>query len=320
MPLPSPLTGIIPPVCTPFTADGEIDVPSLERLIAYQLDAGAHGLFMLGSTSETATLTDAQRETILDVAVRTVAGQAPVLAGIIDMATSRAIGHAESAHRLGVDALVATGPFYIRPSQEEIIDHFRALRAAVDLPVFAYDVPPNVQIKLERSTIRALTDEGLIVGLKDSSGDDANFRGVLLDNRGIEGFAAFTGSELMVDTMLQIGASGAVPGLGNVDPAGYVRIYKAIQAGDYATARCEQDRLYRLFEIVNQATPGRTGRTAAALGGFKTALQLLGVIDTNVMGRPLTRLNDAEAARIGTILGEAGPALQAVTTRHRPKG
>jgi 4-hydroxy-tetrahydrodipicolinate synthase len=305
MPIVHPLTGIVPPVCTPFIEAGEVDVPSLERLIGYLLDAGVHGLFMLGSTSETAALTDAQRETILDVAVRTVAGQVPVLGGVIDMATTRAIGHAETARRLGVDALVATGPFYIRPSQDEIIDHFRLLRSAVNLPVYVYDVPPNVQIKLERPTVRALVDEGLIVGLKDSSGDDANFRGVLLDTRDEAAFAAFTGSELMVDTMLMLGAAGAVPGLGNVDPAGYVRIYDAIQAGDFDAARCEQDRLYRLFEIIRQATPGRTGFTASALGGFKTALQLLGVIDTNVMARPMTRLDDDEAARIRALLAAA---------------
>jgi 4-hydroxy-tetrahydrodipicolinate synthase len=305
MPLASPLTGIIPPVCTPMTEQFEVDVPSLERLLRFQLDDGVHGVFMLGSTSETATLTDAQRKTVLDVAVQTVAGQVPVLAGVIDFSTARQIGHARVAHETGVDALVATGPFYIHPSQDEIVQHFRYLREAVDLPIFAYDIPSAVQIKLERQTIATLASEGLIVGFKDSSGQDANFRGVVLDTREIAGFAALTGSELMVDTMLQLGASGAVPGFGNVDPAGFVRIYDAVLAGDLALARREQERLYRLFEIVKQAPPGRTGRTAASVGAFKTALFLRGVIANNVVGRPMTRLNDEETARIRDILVEA---------------
>lgn len=306
MKIPESFGGVIPPVCTPFTEDGELDVPSLERLLQFMLDDGVHGLFMLGSTSETATLSDAQREKIIEVAVGTVAGQVPVLAGVIDMSTARMIAHGHTALRLGADALVATGPFYIRPNQAEIAAHFRALRAAVDLPIFAYDIPSATQIKLERPTVAMLASEGVIAGLKDSSGDDANFRGVVLETRDTSGFSVFTGSELMVDTALMIGAAGVVPGLGNVDPAGYVRIYDAVQAGDFAAARAEQDRLYRLFNIIRQAAPGRTGWTASAIGGFKTALQLRGVIATNVTGVPMTRLDAEETARIRTIVEAAG--------------
>ncbi len=306
MAIPESFGGIVPPVCTPFTESGEVDVASLERLLGYQLERGVHGVFMLGSTSETATLTDAQRATILDVAVRTIGGQVPVLAGVIDMSTGRMIEHGLKARELGVDALVSTGPFYIRPSQEEIAEHFRILRREVGLPVIAYDIPSAVQIKLERATVSGLAREGVISGLKDSSGQDGNFRGVLIDTRDIDGFVAFTGSETMVDSLLQVGADGCVPGIGNVDPAGFVRIYDAVRSGDLDGARKEQDRLFRLFDITRQAEPGRTGYTASALGGFKTALQLMGVISTNVTGRPMTRLNEAEAARIREVLVDVG--------------
>ena len=304
--MPAALSGIIPPVCTPFGEDGELDAPSLERLIGHLLDRGVHGLFMLGSTSETATLTDAQRVTILEVAVRTVAGQVPVLAGVIDLSTARMIEHGLTARRLGVDGLVATAPFYIRPSQDEIASHYRTLRAAVDLPLLAYDIPQNVHLKLERKTLATLAREGVIDGLKDSSGDQGTFRGVLIDTRDVAGFVAFTGSETMVDALLQAGAHGCVPGIGNVDPAGFVRIYEAVKAGDLATARAEQDRLFRLFAITRQATRPEVGPTASALGGLKTALHLLGVIATNVPGRPMTRLDEEEAAGVRAVLVEAG--------------
>ena len=304
--MPAALSGIIPPVCTPFGEDGELDVPSLERLIGHLLDHGVHGIFMLGSTSETATLTDAQRATIVEVAVRTVAGQVPVLAGVIDLSTARMIEHGLTARRLGVDGLVATAPFYIRPSQDEIASHYRTLRAAVDLPLLAYDIPQNVHLKLERKTLATLAREGVIDGLKDSSGDQGTFRGVLIDTRDVAGFVAFTGSETMVDALLQAGAHGCVPGIGNVDPAGFVRIYEAVKAGDLATARAEQDPLFRLFAITRQATRPEVGPTASALGGFKTALHLLGVIATNVPGRPMTRLDEEEAAGVRAVLVEAG--------------
>jgi 4-hydroxy-tetrahydrodipicolinate synthase len=205
-----------------------------------------------------------------------------------------------------VDGLVATAPFYIRPSQDEIAAHYQTLRAAVDLPLLAYDIPQNVHLKLERGTIATLAHEGVIDGLKDSSGDEGNFRGVLLDTRDVDGFVAFTGSERMVDALLQAGAHGCVPGIGNVDPAGFVRIYDAVKAGDLDAARADQDRLFRLFAITRQATRKEVGPTASALGGFKTALQLLGVIATNVPGRPMTRLNEDEAAGVRAVLVEAG--------------
>lgn len=306
MSLPRPLGGVIPPVCTPLTEDHEVDVPSLERLLAFLLESGVHGVFMLGSTSETTTLTDTQRATVIDVAVRTVGGQVPVLAGVIDPGTARTIGHARLAASLGVDGLVATGPFYIHPSPAEIIDHYRALHAAVDVPVFAYDIPQNAGTKLDRPTILALARQDLVIGIKDSSGNDANFRGIVLDTRDIDGFSVLTGSELTVDGALAMGAHGVVPGLGNVDPAGFVRIFDAVRRGDVDLARAEQERVYQLFGIARQAGDSNAGHTAAAIGGFKTALMLRGVIATNVTGRPMTRLGTDATERIRRILIATG--------------
>ena len=148
-----PLTGIIPPVCTPFTEDGDVDVPSLERLIGYLLDNGVHGLFMLGSTSETATLTDraARDDHRCRGAYRGWEGAGPGRGDRHGDPAARSTT-ALTARRLGVDGLVATAPFYIRPSQDEIAAHYRMLRSKVDLPILAYDIPQNVHVKLERST------------------------------------------------------------------------------------------------------------------------------------------------------------------------
>ncbi len=174
------------------------------------------------------------------------------------------------------------------------------------LPILAYDIPSAGPPKLDRATVLTLAREGTIIGIKDSSGDDVNFRNVLMESRGLSRFATFTGSELLVDTALSFGASGCVPGLGNVDPAGYVRLYDAVRAGDFETARTEQERLIRLFRIITCGTPGRMGFTASALGGFKSALVLRGAIATNMMGRPLTRYNAEETGRVREILEEAG--------------
>jgi 4-hydroxy-tetrahydrodipicolinate synthase len=300
------LHGIIPPVCTPLTEDFEVDVPSLERLVGFLLDGGVHGLFALGTTSENMLLTDRQRATAIEAIVEAAAGRVPVIAGVIDTATAAATEHAHVAQRLGVDGLVLTAPFYLRPSQAEVVSHFRAVRMGVDLPILAYDIPSAVPTKLARATVLAMAREGLIVGLKDSSGDEANFRALLLEAGALDGFATFTGSELLVDLTLIAGASGAVPGLANVDPAGFVRVYDAVRAGDLATAHAEQARLARLFALVHAGDPARMGFTASFLGAFKTALVLRGVIATNVVGRPLTRYDEADADRVRAILDGVG--------------
>jgi len=182
----------------------------------------------------------------------------------------------------------------------------RAVRAAVDLPLLAYDIPVFVSTKIERSTVLAMADEGLIVGLKDSSGDEGGFRLLAAETRERPDFALFTGSELLVDTALLVGARGAVPGLGNVDPAGFVRVYDAVRGGDLDGARREQERLGRLFAIVGVGLADGMGLTAAAFGAFKTALMLRGVIATNVVGRPLTRYDDGQTRRVAEILAAVG--------------
>ena len=303
---PADLKGIIPPVSTPLTADGEVSVPDLERLLAFHLDSGVHGLFMLGSTSESIGLTDAQQESVIATAVRVASGRVPVLAGAIDFTTNRVIDRARRHERLGVDGHVVLAPFYIKPSPAEIVRHFTRIAEAVSAPVMAYDIPGAVQTKIDRGSLRTLAQAGAIVGLKDSSGQEANFRGVLLDNADLPEFRVFTGSELMADIALALGAHGCVPGLGNVDPAGYVRLYDAFIAGDATAVRAEQDRLYGLFAITSVAQRPEVGWSAAAWGSFKAALVVRGVIAQAMPTAPMSPLTDDEMARIAAILEAAG--------------
>jgi 4-hydroxy-tetrahydrodipicolinate synthase len=300
------ISGIIPPVCTPFTSEREVDAASLERLLGFLIEEGVTGVFVLGSSGETAFLTDAQRDTVVEVAVKTVAGQVPVLAGLIDMTTSRMIEHASRALGLGADAIVATAPFYAQVTEPPEIDrHFRSLKAAFGAPLLAYDIPVAVHSKLSKAQLLALAGDGIIDGLKDSSGDIAGMREVILGARAHPEFAIFTGSEAIVDCAMQVGASGAVPGLGNVDPRGFVELYRSCRQGDWDKARAQQERLMTLFDITRCAGPGK-GRNASALGGFKTALMLRGIIATNTMALPQAALDDSETASVRDVLLTTG--------------
>ena len=299
-------SGIVPPIVTPLTLEGEVDTTSLERLLSLQIEAGVDGLFVLGSSGEVGYLTDAQRAQVVQTAIGHVGGQVPVLVGVNEMTTNRVIAVAEQAREAGADAIVATAPFYAITDAAETATHFRSIHAAVDLPLFAYDVPVRVHSKLSPAMLVELGREGVIAGVKDSSGDDVSFRMLLRQSAGLENFAVFTGHEVVVDGCLLMGASGAVPGLANVDPHGYVRLWRAAQAGDWAAAKAEQDRLTDLFSIVEAPTPGRVSAGAAGLGAFKTALALRGVITGNTMCAPMLSLDESETATIKVVLEQAG--------------
>jgi 4-hydroxy-tetrahydrodipicolinate synthase len=301
------LTGVIPPVCTPLTPDFDVDTASLQRLVDHLMAGGVDGLFVLGSTSEVAFLPDAHRRVVLDTVVGHVAGQVPVLAGAIDMTTLRVLDHARAAVAAGVDGLVATAPFYTRTHPAEIDLHFRTIAARTGVPLYAYDLPVSVHSKLPADLLLALAADGALAGLKDSSGDEAGLRNVLLrrrDRPDLAGFSVLTGSELTVDAALWMGADGVVPGLGNVDPHGYARLYRAARDGDWPAARSEQERLVRLFELVGVGG-SRMGGSSSALGAFKAALHLLGVIAHPTTAVPQIPLDDSEIAAVGKYLAAA---------------
>ncbi|MFE7315701.1 dihydrodipicolinate synthase family protein [Streptomyces sp. NPDC057555] len=314
MALPAPLHGVIPPVCTPLDPHGEVDTASLTRLVGHLLDAGVHGLFALGSTGEAAYLTNHQRATVLETVATAAAGRVPVLAGVLDTTTARVLEHARTAAALGADALVATAPFYTRTHPRETAAHFRRLRAATDLPLIAYDIPVSVHSKLSPALVRELAEDGTLAGLKDSSGDDGALRRLLVALGGrtarqagpAPAFAVLTGSELTADAALLAGADGVVPGLGNVDPAGYVRLYEAARAGDWPRAAAEQERLVALFGLTDTGPEAEMGRSSSALGGFKAALQLLGVIARRDTAAPQIPLGEASRTEVGRHLTEAG--------------
>lgn len=298
-------TGIIPPVVTPLTADGTVDTPSLERLVNHQIEAGVTGLFALGSSGETAYLTPDQQQTVLETTVGAAAGRVPVLAGAIETTTNRVIERALVAQKAGAEAIVATAPFYTRTHATELPVHFRSIAEAIDVPLLAYDVPVCVHTKLPGQLLLDLAAEGVLAGIKDSSGDDVGLRQLILGAEELPDFAVLTGHEVVVDGMLLGGADGAVPGLANVDPHGYVRLHEAAARGDWAAARAEQDRLARLFRLVDAVEPGTASGTTGGLGGFKTALALLGLIDSPTVSPPMRAHTEAETARVRAHLETA---------------
>ena len=295
--------GIVPPLAVPLK-NGELDLPSLEKHINRMISAGIDALFVLGSSGEVVFSTDSRREQILKESKRIVAGRIPIMAGVIDTETERVIEHIRQAEEIGVDAVVATAPFYALQGIKEIRHHFELLHEATDLPLWAYDIPVCVHTKLPNDLVMDLGKAGVLSGVKDSSGDDVGFR--FLSRRNEEAghpLQLLTGHEVVVDGAYLSGADGCVPGLGNVDPEGYVRQWKAAQAKDWEAVRLEQDRLADLMTIVQVASVQGFG---AGIGAFKTALQLLGVFETNEMPRPVAPLSAENVEHVRQVLQKVG--------------
>ena len=296
-----PFSGVVPPVVTPDTPDHQLDVVSFERSINRLIEAGVDGLFFLGSSGEVVFATDERRDQIVREAVRIVDHRVPVLVGIIDTETERVLEHGRRALALGADALVATAPFYALGGPADIEEHFRILHQELDAPLFAYDIPVCVHTKLPWKMLARLGAEGVLAGVKDSSGDDVSFRYLVQENeKNGHPLTLLTGHEIVVDGALLSGADGSVPGLANVEPEGYVRMWKAAQEGNWAEVKSEQDRLNEISHIFD-VTTGVQGY-GAGVGAFKCALNLMGIFDSDQMPRPVKPLDGQNREAIKQVL------------------
>lgn len=296
-----PFSGVVPPVVTPDTPDHQLDVVSFERSINRLIEAGVDGLFFLGSSGEVVFATDERRDQIVFEAVRIVDHRVPVLVGIIDTETERVLEHGRRALALGADALVATAPFYALGGPADVEEHFRILHQELDAPLFAYDIPVCVHTKLPWKMLARLGAEGVLAGVKDSSGDDVSFRYLVQENeKNGHPLTLLTGHEIVVDGALLSGADGSVPGLANVEPEGYVRMWKAAQEGNWAEVKREQDRLNEISHIFD-VTSGVQGY-GAGVGAFKCALNLMGIFDSDQMPRPVKPLDGQNREAIKQVL------------------
>jgi 4-hydroxy-tetrahydrodipicolinate synthase len=278
------LRGIFVPMITPLTPDGEIDVPSLRRLVRFLIDGGVDGLWVLGATGQFYTLSERQRDIVTDISIEETNGKVPVLIGCIDSSPDRSIERGRRAMASGADGIFATAPIFDSVTQVELFAHFRQIRESVDLPLVAYNALYATQTPFETDTVVRLAEEGTLAGIKDSA-DFPEFRRLLVELRNLPEFKIVTGHTYLADAAFMMGAVGCVPVLGNLIPATYARIRRAADEGDWAAARRLQDEAVILDRIVRRWEP-RVSVFGNFFGAAKTVLRLLGVIDCANPGNP----------------------------------
>lgn len=299
------LHGIVPALITPLDDGGRVDEASVRSLVEFQVGAGVHGLLVLGSTGEGPLLPVDEKVRLVRATVAAVRGRLPVMVGIAHSSPAESATFARQAHAAGANALVTTPPFYFLSSQNELVSYFRELASRVDLPLITYDVPSAVKTKLAAATVRTLAEDGLIIGIKDSSGDLAGFRDMLIATQHVAGFRALTGSEHYVDAAMLVGGHGGVLGLGSVMPSTYVAIYDAVVAGDWARAGVLQKQAIAGLQMIYAGTSGGSF-TASAIGSFKVALREMGIIRTARLSNPLQELSPEEEARVRDVIRDVG--------------
>ena len=261
------LRGIIPPVVTPMHADEAVDLDGLRRVIDHQLAAGVHGLFVLGTTGEFYALDDAEKQAVVATAVSHVNRRVPVFAGTGAIATRDIVRLTRMAEREGADGVSVIAPYFIKPTQAELVDHFRRVAESTGLPVVLYNNPATCGgLSIEPDTVAKLAEVPNVVGIKDSSGDLQNTIEILRRTPR-DTFAVLNGRDTLILAALQAEAAGAIPASCNVAPQLCVGIYEAFTRGDIEAAKAFQSRLH----------PVRTAMTlGTGNGAIKEAMALLG--------------------------------------------
>ncbi|MDH4120572.1 MAG: 4-hydroxy-tetrahydrodipicolinate synthase [Deltaproteobacteria bacterium] len=245
---PSPFHGLGTALITPFQADGELDLPSLDRLVEQQLSRGVNFLVPLGSTGESATLSEAEQLRLLDRVREKTAGRLPLLAGCGGNNTRAVIQRGKAFQKEGITHILSVTPYYNRPTQQGIFQHFQAIRQETGLNLMAYTVPVRTGINLEPDTVCRLAEEGIAFAVKEASGNPAQIQKILA--QAPAGFQVFSGDDSLTLPIMAMGGVGVISVASNVIPGPMSRWVGHMAQGDYQAARAMLPQLIRLFDAL----------------------------------------------------------------------
>ena len=251
---------------TPVTSDGKINTEALRELTNYLIKGGVHGVFPVGSQGEFYALTFEEKKRVIEVVVEEAQGKVPIYAGTGAVTTREAVALTKMAEEAGVSAVSVLTPYFIRPNEEELFEHYSTVAKATRLPVLLYNNPQRTGINISAEFVTRASKIENIVGIKDSSGD-ITLTSEYIRRTG-DKFSVLAGRDTLIYGTLCYGGKGAIAATANVAPRVVVEIYEAFQAGDWKRSREAQFRLAPL-------------RLAFDLGTFpvviKEALNLLGI-------------------------------------------
>jgi 4-hydroxy-tetrahydrodipicolinate synthase len=284
------LRGAYVAIVTPFQ-DGKIDEQGLQDLIEFQIANGTHGIVPCGTTGESATLSHAEHHRVVELTIKTVGGRVPVLAGTGSNSTAETIELTRHAKEAGADGALVITPYYNKPSQEGLYQHFKTVAEAVDIPLVLYNVPSRTAVDMSAATVARCAQVDNIVGIKEATGDMNRACDVL--RRCPQDFAVLSGDDFTAMSLVLLGGTGVISVTSNVDPKSMSDLMNAALAGDVIKAREIQ---YRIFPLMG-AMFYDTNPVPA-----KKALELMGRIKSGAPRQPMWHMGEEPLARMKAVL------------------
>ena len=290
----TPFTGVGTALVTPFKKNGELDEAGVRRLARRQIDAGIHFLCPCGTTGENPTLTDAERMRIVEIVVEESSGKVPVLAGAGGYDTHEVIHTAAEMARRGVSGFLSVTPYYNKPTQEGLYQHYRAFADSTALPIVVYNVPGRTGVNVEPATLARLAPIANIVGVKEASGNVSQMCEIV---RAVpSNFLVLSGDDALTLPLMAVGGHGIISVAGNEIPAEMVQMVEAAERNDFAAARAIHARIIGLMSInFVESNPQPVKFAMAAMGLLEDTFRL-----------PMVSPTPASKDKINTVLKELG--------------
>jgi 4-hydroxy-tetrahydrodipicolinate synthase len=278
---------------TPFR-NGKVDEKGFQDFVAWQIAQGTNGLVPCGTTGESPTLSHEEHERVVELCIEVARGRVPVMAGTGSNSTAEAISLTRHAKAAGADAALVVCPYYNRPTQEGLYQHFRAIHDAVDLPLFIYNIPGRSAVDMSVATMARLAELPNIAGVKDATADLVRpLRTRLAIGKG---FCQLSGEDATAVPFLAQGGHGCISVTANVAPQACAEMHAAWQRGDLETVAVINDRLMPLHDaLFVETSPGPVKYAASLLGRSSADLRL-----------PMAPIAEATATRVEQAMRSAG--------------
>jgi len=285
--------GVMTALITPFR-DGEVDEPALRGLVERQIEAGVDGLVPCGSTGESATLSHEEHNRVVEITIDAAAGRVPVVAGTGSNSTAEAIALTAHAKEAGASGALLLSPYYNKPTQEGIYEHYAAVARETGLPLVIYNIPGRTASNIAPETIGRLAQLEHIVGIKEASGDLDQMSHVVAACP--EDFAVLSGDDSLTLPLMSVGGKGVISTSSNVAPSQMAALVRTFAAGDAAGARALHHELLPLFDaLFCETNPIPVKAACAALGWCDGEIRL-----------PMTQITEPNLERLKVVLKDLG--------------
>lgn len=289
------ITGFYTALITPFLADGSVDENGLRLLINKQIEGGADGIILLGTTGETPTLTESERRKISSIAKEEINGKIKLVVGTGTYSTRQTIENTVAAERLGADAAIIVTPYYNKPTQEGLFLHFKSVAEATSLPILIYNIAGRTGQNLQTETLKRLMHYDAIVGVKESSGSITQISDVIeMAKTARDDFSVMCGDDGLTLPSMALGAHGVISVIGNIVPDQVKALVSALQRNDLVEARRWHFALAPLIRMAFLETNPIP---------IKAAMERLG-LPSGACRPPLCPLSKDNAAKLAAILDE----------------